>query len=694
MINIRVFIKKIQFLIIISCLVSQVSANSITDEIVKLFWEDQSLDRKIIENLVFELAGGQSEYIGQSTEKYLLKDNEGNLWLFKTYIDLIHVKNDITVYQLAQLLGLDVPTICEVNLPINGENVYGSIQKIIPGVKPLGRDLLPCQIEDIQRHHFLDWLVSNYDAARDEFLINKKTNEVIAIDKDDSFSKEKVSSPGDDPDPCGNWYYTKFWDNYMKGQIDVDFSKSFELIDYIWSVKESLFEKIIKNSFDKTISPQRMNEIVDSVILKKKNLRKDFIAFYHKVAQKRGEKINILFSRKVNNWSRYVLKRLKKSVFQKKVHLIQLNYKIKRKQKNIEVVSSKKAWYVVDELGYPPFGRFLLLSNKIIHNLRNLRNDVLSFSEKLAVSLYIEQVNQMCREREWKGLGKEEPKRITETPKDIDVSQLEYVFRTSYGVIKKPIREYKKEVEKLPYNLLAHINYIQIPLDDPDREIMIEEHREKLDKEPNNLTYQLVYGILTCDTEYLKKTKEGFVWKHLVLGCLRNNKKEYEKVINLNKDKIASYWAHILLGELFEHNNKKIRFGEGFDIDKAITNYKKALEIKPDLMEARINLASLYLIKQLPAKALKIFKEIQKMNPQYAREHLHLNKIKEKKSYKEKKEYLNAIRMNTLSGEHHYVLGLACAVKKDYKNAREHFNKTREFGCKVDINLKCIGNNN
>ena len=686
MINMRVFIKKIQFLIIISCLVSQVSANSITDEIVKLFWEDQSLDRKIIENLVFELAVGQSAYRGQSTEKYLLKDNEGNLWLFKTYIDSIHVKNDITVYQLAQLFGIGVPTICEINLPINGEIVYGSIQKIILDVEFINKDLLPNQISDIQRHHILDWLVSNYDAGGDEFLVKKNTGEIIAIDKDDSFCRDKALSPGDDP--WGYLYYTNFWESYTKGEINVNFAMSFKLIDHVQSFKDSLFINILKSSFRKIVSKKDMKKIINLVILKKKNLKTDFRKFYQELAKKSVIFFYIPVDEKENKYSQQVLGKLKKERNKKSNYLKKLISKNRNKQKNIEIISSKKAWYMVDELEYSPFGQFFLLSNKIVHNLRNLRNEVLSFSEKLAISLYIEQVNQMRREREWKGIGKEEPKRITENSKNIEGAQIEYILRTSYGLFKKPITEYKKEVEKAPYNLLAHINYIQIPLDDPDRERMIEEYRKKLNREPNNLIYQLVYGILTCDSEYLKKTENGFVWKHLVLGCLRDDKREYEKVINLDKDEIASYWAHILLGELIEHNNEKIRFGEGFDMDNAITNYKKAIEIKPDSMEAHLNLASLYLIKGLSEEALKEFKKIEKLDSQYAREHFHLNKIREKKSYKSKKEYLEEIRRNTLSGEQHYVLALACAVKKENKLAKEHFSQANKFGYKVDIKLK------
>ena len=672
----------IEFLLVVIWCSSQIYASSAIGEIGKLFWEDQDLDKKIIENLTFELAEDQHKYRGESTEKYLLKDSEGNLWLFKTYLDPIHVKNDRVAYQLARIFGLTLPLICEINLPINEEQVYGSIQKIILDVESLRKDLIRCQIEDIQRYHILDWLISNYDAARDEFLIQKKSGRVITIDKDDAFSLEKVSSPGEDPDTWGNWYYKKFWENYANGKINVDFAKSFELIDHIQSVKNSLLKQVLKNSFDKVVSKWRIDQMVDSLIFKKKNLKIDFRKFYQKLAEKRREKIYVPTKKRINNYSKIVLRKMRKAVLQKRFYLKRLNSRNQNKQKNIEVVSSKKAWYMVDGLGYPRRGQFAPLATKTVYSLKELRKNILSPHEKLAISLYIEKVNQIRRENNWQGIGKEEPKRITKNPKYIKVSQIEYMLRISYGPFKKTISEYKNDVEKQPGSLWAHLNYILIPLDDPDREKRLKEYRKKLDSDPSNLIYQLAYGILADDSKCLMKIDDNFVWKYLALGCLENDAEKYKKVIALDSNKIATYWAHILLGDFFGP------IGKEPNIEKAITNYKKALEIKPDSIEACLNLGSLYLIKRLPMKALKEFKEIKKLNPQYAKKHFHLENIKEVAKYKNERDYLEAVRMSTLSGEHHYIISLAYTVKKDYKNAEKHFDKAREFGYEVEVDLK------
>ncbi len=690
MINGRITIEKvrgfIKFLVIIVCCVSPIYADSTNKKIIKLFWGVQALNKKIINNLVFELAENQYKYRGESTEKYLLKDSEGSFWLFKTYIEPTHVKKDIIAYQLAQLFGLTLPLICDIRLPINGEIIYGSIQKIMFNVTPLKMNLLPCQIEDIQKHHILDWLISNYDVAKDEFLINKKTNEIIAIDKDDAFSEEKTFSPGDNP--WGNSYYSKFCNNYMKGQMDVDFTRVFELIDYIQSIENRLLKKIIKNSLDNVMPELDINETIHSVISKKKNLRKDFMLFYHKTAQKTGGKIYIPSRKKTNDYSKIILKNFKKSVFQKKQHLIYLMNKKGGKQKNIEVVSSKRSWYMIDRLGYPPKDKFVSLGIKNIDDLKKLRKEVSSFSEKLAISLYVEKINEVLREKGWQNIGESKLKRITENPKCMDVSQIESTLRLFYGEIRKTTSEYKNEMEKHPNNVLAHLNYIQSPLDDTDKKERKEEYKRKLNREPDNSIYQLAYGILTDDSEYLKKIDDKFLWKYLALDCLENGKQGYKKVIALNNDQDVVCWAHILLGNFFEYNHsKKCRFGEGFNIEAAINEFNKASQIKPDLIESHMNLGILYLIIGKTEEALNAFKEINKLNSQYGAEHFHFDKIKEKRFCKGEREYLESVKMNTLSGEHHYVMGLFYAVKKDYKNAKKHFNKAREFGYKCEKDL-------
>ena len=74
-------------------------------------------------------------------------------------------------------------------------------------------------------------------------------------------------------------------------------------------------------------------------------------------------------------------------------------------------------------------------------------------------------------------------------------------------------------------------------------------------------------------------------------------------------------------------------------------------------------------------------------NKDSGRKHLIIHP-KTKCEYKSNEKYLEAIKMNTLSGRHHYVLGLAYLVKGDKEMVKQHFDKAREFGYKVDIKSK------
>ena len=213
-------------------------------------------------------------------------------------------------------------------------------------------------------------------------------------------------------------------------------------------------------------------------------------------------------------------------------------------------------------------------------------------------------------------------------------------------------------------------------------------------KTEDNSLINFIGGMLFRETEYLEKIKDDFDWKYLGKGMLywlyeERDKavQEYGKAITLSDDKIIKFFGYRLLGFVYEHNSKRVRFGKGFDIDKAITNYKKALEVQLGSVNVRLNLASLYLIKKLPEKALKEFREIEGLVPQYAGEHFHLDEIKEKDLYESKKQYLEAIKVNTLSAEHHYLLGLAYLIKEDKYLAKRHFNKAEEFGYRENINL-------
>ena len=329
------------------------------------------------------------------------------------------------------------------------------------------------------------------------------------------------------------------------------------------------------------------------------------------------------------------------------------------------------------------------IANKVLNELKRWRKNSLSIYEKLVLSLYIYEVENVLRKRPLECFFNEElGENISKDFNDIVVFYLEYTFRTFYKVTRQIYDKSSKKFDYHSQDVLKHLSFIQSPINSEERKIIFAEYGKQI---KDNSLINFIGGMLFRETEYLEKIKDNFGWKYLGKGMLywlyeERDKaiQEYEKAIRLSDDKKNKFSGYRLLGFVYEHNSKRVRFGKGFDMDKAITNYKKALEVQLGSVDVRLNLASLYLIKKLPEKALKEFKEIERLVPQYAGEHFHLNKIKEKKSYKNKKEYLGDIRMNTLNGEHHYIIGLSYLIRKDEKLSRKHFKKAKEFGYEVN----------
>ncbi len=690
-----------------SCFVAELSAGSIIKEIIKLEKENQELNEKIIAKLRFELY--KNETLDGETCKYVLRNKESDdLWLFKVYKSSIPVNNTIVTYRLAQLFGLDISEITRTVLPTNERMQYGSIQKIIPGVKKIYyipfSQLSSEQIGCIMRNQVLDWLVFNGDVDEEEFIIKGENGKIIVIDKDETFYDEESTQLADNVGEDS--YYYKFWEAYLKGDFNisnVNFEKVFEMIDYIQNIGDKHIICIINDLLKDIKDSSELNFIIEKVISRKHNLRVDFGGFYENLVKaKKTEVVRPLID-KNNVYARIVLKKLDESVSQKKAKLAQLKLKSSKRQESIMQISCSDAWYLVKELNYVSRGNFFSSSNQTIMAMDNLKEKVSSIYEKFVINIYLEQIRNLQNKRGMENFIQRKIKEIILYPEEITDSKIlsiESNLRAIYGKPREKLNKYKKLVNKKSRDIFIHLDYFQYPIGEGESEeenLILKEYKELLDENPDNLTYKVLYGILLNDIEYLKKIENDFVWKYLGLALLyafeghedeeeRNEREviiqECNKAFLCSDKKESAFLIYVLRGLLYQYNNNWERFGKGFEPKKSIIEYKKAVMNNPKNVKARLNLGILYLILEKPMESLKEFKEVNKLNSQYGKEHFHFNKIKEKSSYKDNKEYLDAIRMNTLSGKHHYLLGLACLIKEDKYLAKRHFNKAKEFGYK------------
>ena len=166
-------------------LAKDVILNQVIFSLVEL---DDMLGKKIVKRLRFSLYDIQ--VLSGGNEKYVLKDNSGELWLFKTYEDVLGVKNDVVFSKLAQICGIHSSRCFEVTLPVNKNLYYGSLQRMIPGLRELkeGEKLDDRRAEQLLNTHIFKWLCAGDEI--DILISNDKIflfdiGEVLDVDSND-----------------------------------------------------------------------------------------------------------------------------------------------------------------------------------------------------------------------------------------------------------------------------------------------------------------------------------------------------------------------------------------------------------------------------------------------------------------------------------------------------------------------------
>lgn len=107
---------------------------------------------------------------------------------------------------------------------------------------------------------------------------------------------------------------------------------------------------------------------------------------------------------------------------------------------------------------------------------------------------------------------------------------------------------------------------------------------------------------------------------------------EYETALETNPKCIE---AHQGLGVVYEYNDKGVRYGDGFKIDKSVFHYEKALALNPKLAEAVFNVGVLYSMKNRVNDAIRYYLRLIREDPnnaiaQYNLAVLYDNKTKNK----------------------------------------------------------------
>ena len=665
----------------------------IMKKIIKLAQKSQAMDTAIIKRMRFDLLEEQIILDG-STEKCLLKDNSNiGVWLFKSYTNPKKVIISRSVYLLAKLMGISTPLIYEITLPVNGKMVYGSIQEFILGAKKVKEmklsEFSDKQIAEIKRCQIFSWLIFNKDSGQKHLIVHPETKEIFTIDNDNSLVFRRRWSI--EKHLFGK--FDKVWNADTGNRRVFELKEILSFIDYLQSIDNKELKKILLLVINK---PEQMNEF----FLRKENLKSDFIRFYCKLKKSPKRLSDEASKGNGEEYARLILKELKASILKKKQLLKNLKSKPLTKQKDIKVISSKEAWIKARKLSYSSNKEFLNYLKKATETLKYLENSNLNIYERLAVNLYTEEIARESMEGKIdRFINRKGIKRISIHPVQMTAKKIlniEYNLRAICGKKRKSFSEYKKELANDKENILLHLNYIKYPPQTTQAiNEVLEEYQQKIKKEGNIKVNDFICKITQRDEKYLNNVDDSFTWKYLGLALVNAYRKRKNKAIGccnksvaLTKDNFVVYWSYLLLGLLYEYNDSWERFGEGFKREKSVKAYKKAVMINPESVEAHLNLGIIYLINKEPDKVLEEFKQVDRLDVKYGKKHFHFSKIKEKYEYKSKEKYLEAIKMNTLSGRHHYVVGLAYMVNNDVKRAKQHFNKAKEFGYKVNVRVE------
>ncbi len=116
------------------------------------------------------------------------------------------------------------------------------------------------------------------------------------------------------------------------------------------------------------------------------------------------------------------------------------------------------------------------------------------------------------------------------------------------------------------------------------------------------------------------------------LGIAYANKGEYKKAIETYYEAIITYEEELKkepkirdefakvyhnLGVAYEYNNKGIRYGEGYDREKAISAYRNAIELNENYADSYFNLGVIYYRQKDFPKAKEYFEKVLSINPYY-----------------------------------------------------------------------------
>ena len=237
---------------------------------------------------------GKADIEGAHT-KYFYTDEKGEKWLFKPAAEEFRAYGDEVAYRVGRLID---PEAIEVRV-ITLDGRVGSIQKWktglaskadFAGIEPA--DLSPRDVQQLQREHVVDWLLSNHDGHGKQFL-RTKDGHVYGIDKGQLFKFLGDDKLSIDYHPNGRFgesepYYNTVFRAAKEGKVKFDPAVTLRTIREAEKISDEEYRAILAPYAERRFSGKTQREaFYEAALERKRNIRRDFEGFYRGIL---GEK--------------------------------------------------------------------------------------------------------------------------------------------------------------------------------------------------------------------------------------------------------------------------------------------------------------------------------------------------------------------------------------------------------------------
>ena len=231
---------------------------------------------------------GKAKIEGAHT-KFFYTDEKGEKWLFKPADQEFLAHGDEAAYRIGRLID---PEAVEVRvITLNGKT--GSIQKWktglaakkdFSGIDP--SDLSPGDIEQIQREHVVDWLISNHDGHGKQF-VRMRDGKVHGIDKGQLFKfigDDKLSIDYHPNRTHGETepYYNTVFRAAKQGEVKFDPQATLRYVREVEKISDDEYKALLGPYAERRFgrNTAKKEAFYQTALNRKRNMRRDFEKFY------------------------------------------------------------------------------------------------------------------------------------------------------------------------------------------------------------------------------------------------------------------------------------------------------------------------------------------------------------------------------------------------------------------------------